>query len=238
MYSRDFVTPFYSKIALVRALGLIPETNNNAPKKLYRFLTDPDYADQFVNGCIKLSTLKICRAFDNPGRGDAAEGSLIYRSSGVKGKWDDPHILETCRRSGIDVRGSENVQISNTQNFIALEDGIILCLTSDFIPDKMNSDIGQYCVEISNPRRFFYEITAELMRKHIIKNTLMGQVQYIGRELNDLEPLKAPIAFLKPVDGYAYQKEIRMYWEVENSRSLTAEYINLPHAKKYCKRIL
>ncbi|HDK9887549.1 TPA: hypothetical protein PVT12_005421 [Klebsiella pneumoniae] len=53
-------------------------TPENLPKKLYRFFEKEEYANEFINGRLRISTLETCRNHKNEAQGDRNEGYLRH----------------------------------------------------------------------------------------------------------------------------------------------------------------
>src|ERR1700728_4968112 len=99
---------------------------------LYRTFPKAEYADDFMNGKIFISTLKRCREIEDGIGGDFGEGSVTYHSGSVDGS--DPAALRfILRRAGLPGIGG-NVNFYNNTSFDRVPNAFILCLTRRLAP--------------------------------------------------------------------------------------------------------
>jgi hypothetical protein len=205
---------------------------------VYRFFQDPQYADDFLNGKIWISTLGTCRGYENPQQGDPSEATMIYATPGtIQGGTKDVDFATMADKLGINLLGNvANVTITNASFRDKLEDALVICTTSEYNPDALGKDFGQFCVEITNPNAFFQLLTHELSRRYAIRQYAFGAVHYVERYHEYLDNLPAGIAFIKP-PSYSYQKEVRMLWTVPDGTPVTPGLIHIPAASKYCRKI-
>ncbi|WP_223999106.1 hypothetical protein [Cupriavidus pinatubonensis] len=205
---------------------------------IYRFLDMPEYADLFVQGKIRISTFNLCRKCEDPQRGDKDEGSLTYHSGFISGDADDPAVRTVAARTGILLGPGVNITMSNNTTYIRIPDALVLCATERFSPEHMREGFGKHCVEIFDPQGLFQSLTNALRMRFSVAQAAFGRVAYIGRKLHGFDPMVAPVEFRKPVDGYAEQQEVRMVWHVDPRHfPLVAEFVDVPDAAKYCRRI-
>lgn len=229
----------------MKALGL-PESSPHSLVQLsinkstvYRFFQEEWQAEALVNGGVWLSTLETCRTYEHPEQGDPGEAQETYYSGHITGDGDDPEFVEMARRSGVSVGpGSRNITISNCTRRSSIPDAYVLCTTLHFNPAKMNDTFGNFCVEITDPARFFIAVSNEMQKIFHIREGAAGRVIYRDRHYTGLEKPPGPIGFVKPADIYAPQKEFRMLWIPQNNAGLEPRLIDCPQVKDFCKRII
>jgi len=206
---------------------------------LYRFFSKEEYADGMCYGSLFVSTLEVCRGYEDTRRGDKGEGELIYHMSG-QGSSEDQDFVEMASRVGIGIgAGCFNVNIENARNISRIPDGLVICTTVRFSPEHMTNSYGKYCVEIHNARLFAEIVDCELKRIHG-QNLLgeMGLITYADREYSGLVPPPGPLGFVKPKDQYADDKEYRFLWSCYNNKVFTPIKIHAPRLSEVCRRIL
>lgn len=219
--------------SLLHKLFLLDEHQTS----VYRFFPEEWQADALTKGKVWLSTLNQCRAYEDPKQGDAKEAFEIYNSGYAVGGSNNPEFVERARRSGISIGpGCSNITISNNTSERAISDAYILCTTTNFSPEKLNNTFGNYCVEITDPRKFFIIVSNYLNMQLPIKQAVAGKVIYKDRIYRGLEERPGPIGFVKPPDLYAEQKEFRFLW-IPNSDILNPFLLDCPNVSSLCKRI-
>ena len=209
---------------------------------LYRFLRDPDYADQFVAGNIFISTLSECRGYEAAaGRGDPGEGTLRHRSGDLILSGDNPEDLEIARRAGlVIIPGGGTLTLSGNVAEHKLEDAYVLCTTERFSPDKLSDTFGKHCVRIDDAKTFFDRTSRALvasLKSGRLDRAFMGCVSYTGRELQGRQQQPAPNGFLKPPDLYADQQEVRMLWSMTPQVRLEPFLLKVPDVRGLCTRM-
>ena len=211
------------------------------PKKIFRFLSNEDYADQFAMGNIRISTLETCRQYEDPLQGDSGEGSSVYRGGIYKNvNGDHPGFLQDAARSGIHFHGDPseftNISISGAKREFRINDALVLCTTAHFDPTALSDTFGKYVVEINDVPGFFTELTQALVDRYPILKFYARPVHYRSREF-DSSQAPSHEGFIKPTDPYAPQQEFRMLWTVRPSTDLTPGNVFVPELAKYCQRI-
>lgn len=210
------------------------------PRILYRFLDAPQFADEFVAGRVRVSTLSACRACEDAERGDSGEGQLLYQP----GDLFIPHAgqahadqVEMARRLGIRIGPhATNTRIEGCIADYSLDDGYLLCFTESFNPD-MKKNFGNACVAITDIPAFFDAITKEFLRvdPRLLK-PIAGRVVYNGREFGGIGPLPPP-GLAKP-PRYAWQQECRMLWPVRRGTKITPMFLDDLDLRAITRRIL
>ena len=211
---------------------------NKHSRSAYRLYQEEWQADSLARGDVWLSTLETCRAYENPEQGGPEEAHETYNTGHIVGGSNDPDLIEVARRSSIHIGpGCSNITLNNNTKKTVLPDAYILCTTAEYSPENLSNTFGKYCVEITNPKKFFIHISASLKRKATIKEAAAGNVIYKDRHYTGMEPPPGPIGFVKPSDLYATQKEFRFLWIPENPTELTPFLLKCPEATHLCKRI-
>lgn len=210
--------------------------NNSDPSTLYRYFDSEEHADAFAAGKVWISTLETCRKHEGYKRGDPDEGTLTYKTGIIRGNGDDPAVQLVASRIRVKVApGIRNGTISNSTAIHRLPDAWVLCCTERHQPGGMKG-IGQYCVKIEHPRRYFENLTHTFSQYEQIREALFGRVIYAERSYQSLEPEPGPIGFIKPPDLYSEQSEVRMLW-VPASREVIVPRLVERALHELCTRI-
>ncbi|SMP68422.1 hypothetical protein SAMN02744783_02948 [Serratia sp. CC22-02] len=209
--------------------------------KVYRFFDKEEYANEFCQGKIRISTLNACRDYENAEQGDKGEATWKHSISLVNDYEPSKKQIEALRWAGVRVdpesRGNSFADITARRR---LDDAYILCTTKYFDPDIFSDSFGKYCVEISNAHKFCVLVTEQIARIH--KNTriqaLYDDVHYLDREGTDLNVPKVNIGFIKPAIPYAVQKEFRFLWLfLDQNPVLNKLDIQCKELSKLCTRV-
>lgn len=205
---------------------------------IYKFFHDPSHADALASGKVWLSTLETCRGYEDPKQGDSEEGLFHYNSGHAVGNSGDKGFELVAARSGIHIgSGCINGTISYCSMAQRLPDAFVFCTTELFDPKHFSKTFGMYCVEISNPQRFFILITDQLRQVHEIAEAEYGPVIYKDRYYTGLQHSPGPIGFVKPPDKYKDQHEFRLQWKVHGSFTLKPFLLEVPSAATLCRRV-
>jgi len=208
--------------------------------KVYRFVCKAEYADDFANGRIRLSTLDACRAYEDPLQGDSGEGTRVHElNKPMSGSFEDKEFVETAARAGIRVGQGARVEIrgTNTVSF-RLANSFVLCTTNHFEPELLSDTFGKYCVEISDAEAFGKLITGSLESEGFkIRQALAGNVIYAPRHTYNHDRDNGPIGFVKPADPYVTQQEFRFVFVPHEDVPISPMFVNIPSAKTLCRRI-
>jgi hypothetical protein len=202
----------------------IPTSNTNTINKIYRYFDEEEYAEQFLAGNFRLSTLNKCRAYENKMQGDKDEGKIIYYSGYVGGTDKDTNIIEIGKRLGFPTRpndGKSIVNMSRNKRETVIDDAFLLCTSTIFSPNQFENDFGKYCVEIIDPSFFLKKVSEAINDEVTIESGHAGKVDYKDRHYEGLEqaPNGDP-AFIKP-QRYHWQNEYRFIWYPTESRQLS-----------------
>jgi len=207
-------------------------------QSVYRFFKKESEAEALTRGEVWLSTLATCRKYEDPKQGDPEEAHETYNSGYAVGGSGDPEFVEVARRSGIHIGlGCSNGIISNNTRKTVLPDAYVLCTTIEFSPEKLSETFGRYCVEITNSREFFINVSVLLEKSVAINKAVAGKVIYKDRHYTGMEAPPGPIGFVKPPDLYASQKEFRFLWVPKTPDGIEPFLLDCPKVSQLCKRI-
>jgi hypothetical protein len=189
------------------------------PVSLYRYFGRPEWADDFVRGRLKVSTLQECRRHEDATRRDPREGITFERIDNVATN-DPAEAAEVLAMMNIraNVRG-----LYAHGNVVErrLDDAMVLCFSLEY-SDQLASHMGQYCVEVIRTEAFFRGLTDALARHgQVILDGTADRVYYDAHDLNaqnrHLRADRAP-GFTKTPD-FSLEKEYRMLWVPTNPRA-------------------
>nr|WP_181718434.1 hypothetical protein [Psychrobacter sp.]QJS05137.1 hypothetical protein [Psychrobacter sp.] len=210
----------------------------NYKGSVYRFFKEEEHADALARGDVYLSTLDICRAYEDAEQGDSQEAYETYLSGNLSGDGDDHEFVEKARRSGIGIGpGSRDIKIINCSNTVSLPDAYVLCTTTEFLPENLNEKFGKYCVEIKDPRKFFVAVSKKINSISAIREAAIREIIYADRNYTGMEQTPGPIGFVKPSTPYKKQKEFRFLWLMENMGQLNPPLLKCPEVSSLCRRI-
>ena len=117
-----------------------------------------------------------------------------------------------ARHSGIKFGPGISVgSIIDCTNHTRLRDAYVLSATTERNDNLFRESFGQFCVVIAAPGLFFQHVSSILSSMRLINSGLYGPVIYRERNYTGLEEMP-PIAFVKPADPYAQQREFRFSW--------------------------
>jgi hypothetical protein len=205
-------------------------------RTLYRCLDEAQFADSFLRGEIRITTLKYCRKVEGV-RNDPGDGTVDYYSGTIRGDASDPDMQTILRRTGLDRMGvgGRNLTISNNRTTRGLADAYVLCLSSD--PDAI-SKFGAYVIRIDHPLIFFNALT-DALKKHDpnVERGVCGRVTYTDRVYSHLDPEpRGHPGFIKPVVPFAEEREIRMLWFMKEKKPIEPFVLHCPEAGLVCSR--
>ena len=213
-----------------------PGVSEKLPGQIYRFLSSENYAKDFVSGKILVSTLNICRSYENKARGDANEGRQTYHiDKSITGGSNDPWFLEALEGSGIHIGpGCSNITVSNHRSTTYLADAYVLCTTIGFSDEALLSDFGNYCVEIFDLVGFAEALDAAVRNKLGTSVGLVGEVTYASQIYKYGEAPPGVIGFVKEPGDYESQREMRFLWEAPNKK-IDKEIIEVTGVSRFCR---
>ncbi len=204
----------------------------------FRFLERPEYADDFVRGRVRISTLNACRGYEKAGQGDKDEGTISYTHRNMVS--GDPSFNAVAERLGLpDFGPNAMVSISNNMSSTRIPDAFVLCCTRTFNASKLGPTFGRHCVRIRNPQLVFRLLTAAIGKHHELGDCFTGSIEYADRHHRDLEPVPGlHAALVKPKDDYAEQQEERMIWQLKSwIQGIAPIDVVSPGISDYCERI-
>lgn len=196
---------------------------------VYRYFEDETHAESLVGGKVYLSTLKECRGYENPQRGDKEEGYEHYHNPGmISGLGSDFSVAEQAARLGIRVDPRTKVVISGGLRTSSLYDAYVLCTTVGFANEDLTADFGEYCVEIRDVEKFTNIVGLALSEYVPDTHCAIGEVKYKERSFSGLEPSPGRLGFVKPPDLYSNQKEFRFVYYVPDGWDIAPIILNCP----------
>ena len=205
---------------------------------VYRFFSEEWQAEDFIQGKLYLSTLEVCRGYEDAKQGDKEEGHQTYHTGHISGGSDDPDFVEKARRASVGIGPDcTNISIKDCTNTTFIKDAYVLCTTTEFSPEILSDTFGKYCVEIKHPRRFFLAVSKRVHTIATIKEAAMGNIIYKDRTYTGLDRPPGPMGFVKPSFPYADQKEFRFMWYVGEDFELQPFVLDCPEIKGMCKRM-
>ena len=208
------------------------------PEVVYRGFRLPQHADGLVAGFVWISTLEACRAYEERGRGDADEATLLYHTGTISGDGNSAALKEVARHAGIGISGGfkGRITIANVLARHIVRDALVLCTTERHDFGKLH-EFGKHWVQISKPTSFFLHVAVALSKLYRLTGAGFGRVKYESRSSRGSMRLPEPIGFIKPPEEYQHQKEVRMLWDVEIIGALVPREIYCPPVSGLCKRL-
>lgn len=207
---------------------------------VYRYFDNEDHAAEFAQGKVFISTLKICRAYENPLQGDHEEGFERYNTGRpITGSGSDPAIIAMASNAGIDIGfGVGSITLINNERVSYLHDAYVLCTTlKAFEGEKLGAAFGKYCVKINNLAGFYAELTKGLALASNITSSARGEIIYRERSYKEFESSPGLIGFVKPPDKYSDQKEYRFLWNVPEGLDISGVVVECPKISSMVTRI-
>ena len=211
---------------------------------LYKYMKR-EFAEKFFReGSLKIGTLFEYKKNEkfNDAIGDKNEGShypfIKINDIGLNSKNITPdEAFFICGDFTLPPgSGLSNMTI---QQEIKSDDCYIFCLTTSPSFDAMKEFECDTCIEISNHRTLFRLMTNKISQ-NITELTWKGRITYQNKTYpfnaeNGINP-----AITKDLK-YAYQNEFRVIWTPKDDNSgqvfLNPLYINVPEARRFCKKI-
>ena len=230
------MAPWLGSLKCNPANATLIQLDDNRP--LFRFLREESHAEALVAGCVWVSTLGICRAYEDMERGDPGEGSLGYSISKAAGDGSNLQLVRNAARAGIYIGpDAQNIELANISGTTILSDAWLLCLTEE-CDNGLMAAFGRFCVRIERPRSLFESICEALVRKHSTRvQGVAGPVVYRDRRYRDDEEAPGHIALVKP-ERYRQQSEVRMVWWRHDQRPITQQLIDVPASVGSIVRVL
>ena len=184
--------------------------------ELFRFFETEAYASDFLNGRVWITTLSSCRRAEGSERGDRTEAAFTHHIERMTRSENPRQFDAAMAQTGVFTNVEGDLTLQNISIIGGEPDMYMLCLTQLFDPKAMEGGFGKWAVRVAQPKEFFRLLTKAVAELTGIDQAAMGPVEYLGREMADYQAAKVPKFFLKPKDGYAHQKEVRMLWNKAN----------------------
>lgn len=201
---------------------------------VYRYFSKPEYADQFCEGKIMISTLQACREYEDEEQGDIYEATETLHLKKLTNK--DPSWRHHAARAGIGLVGNiKNVFIDDVVTRTTMHHAHVLCTTNAPDHEKFAKNFGQYCVEISHVEKFYYLLGKTLWDQGFTfigrGKVIYGKIEFdqYGNPLGVLGSVKRP--------KYSWQDEYRMMWRKRDDGPIKPTLYNCPEVAHLCKRI-
>lgn len=210
---------------------------------LYKYIKKEHLKQFFKNGALKIGTLHEYRDEEQLGSviGDEQEGIHKTELDATEGKEIDltgnspeaqyfrEHVLREDQQD-IKVKiimesGAKLISQKSSENYY------IYCVTSEYSEDVMAEFNCNACIEISNPDKFFKEISKVIRHKGTLKGVF--EIQYDKKTTDYLNPHKVhPV--LQKEKKYSNQAEVRAIWKPKK-RPRGPLFVKVPKALKYCR---
>jgi hypothetical protein len=209
---------------------------------LYRAVDKPEYAEDFANGRVWITTVQQCRATEDAQRRDTGEMPTLYYFGGtVTGDPHDPAFREIAQRQvGPFTPGpsARHWTFSNNTVRTSVLNAFLLC-TSPY-PNAVSPKFGSHLIRINQPHEFLIALSLALhAERRTLQYGIVGRVkyewEYAGpRTYQGLDP-EPDQAFGKPV-RYEDEREVRMVWSMVNPRQKPF-LLNCPQARDFVTRL-
>lgn len=192
-------------------------------RSLYRRFDKAEYADAFVSGNIRLSTLEACRVLDSSRGGDPGEGSSAHSVPYMK---IDRLTSPVSIGNSISFDASEESPMSD----IVIEDLIesrrtrdtfLLCFSEHDVEPKCAHGERPYLVRVNDPLWLFLLLTRQVRKRHALRSTDVGpgygfgRIVYRERITTGFDPAVRPgySGWIKPKFPFEDEAEVRMIWQ-------------------------
>lgn len=179
---------------------------------VYRYFSEARFADDFIKGIIRVSTLSFCRRSEVIGQGDADEGFLQTSCKNVIVNEGNSYANNRLKQLGVVGEENKGTIVLNANIHQVMRDSFLLCTSFDFSP-TLQEAFGNYCVQITHPDIFFRFIAMVLDKEHKLRYVKASKVIYRNIKTDFYEELPGEIGFVKKPDGYQEQNEFRFLWE-------------------------
>ena len=188
---------------------------------------------KFASGeSIRISTLNICRGYEDQQRGDKEEGKLVYSTgdSVLSGTYKTPF-------NGISGEDMTDCVISGTIDSATILDAYVLCTSMNYNPFKMGS-FGYCCVKIDSPLKLAYFLTKKIRNElgDVVGKCEFQPVIYDSIYFAGDKDLPGPIGFVKNKEIYFDQREYRFIWFLKKEiNNLGYIDIQCEELSEFCK---
>jgi len=206
------------------------------PRLLYRCFKEEAHAEALTQGKVWISTLDVCRQYENAMQGDPLEATNLY-FSGPAISIDEPNGHEIARRSGIHLENATGGIISHNFCTTTLENAFILCSTMASDTEDLTDDFGHFVVEIRKPQFFLHRVADALKRSIAIPRYGLGPIEYTKPLAVGIDEIH-PLGFVKRPE-YAEQREFRFIWFTtsNNASAIKPFSVDVPAIVSLCRRI-
>lgn len=206
--------------------------------QMFRFLREPEHSAAISEGCVWLSTLSACRAYEAEGQGDAGEAIHEYDTGQLSGDGDDAEFRRRAAIRGVKVHpGAESIVIWHNNYTSTLVDAYVLCLTEQDSPEN-RATFGQHGVRVRPPTDALIAISEALGAHYDVTTAMIGRIHYRPRGSQGDERSPGPLGFVKPTIPFAPQREWRMLWTVAPRHSYIPFLLDCPALKPFCAPIV
>ncbi|MCA9835431.1 MAG: hypothetical protein KC422_00885 [Trueperaceae bacterium] len=210
-------------------------------KEIYRFFGEYWQAKALLEGKVWISTLSVCRNYENPLQGDPFEGKAEHTIN-AKGFGYERKIGLANEMTGMKNHEEALYSLNSHKIEYEIPDAYVLCTTEVYKPEKMAETFGNYAVKIKEPQQFFKVVTKKLEHLKGNMNSRFSRVIYktpltFQNEEIYTEPDLDDIGFLKMPDKYANQKEVRMLWFPSNRLPISPFLLNCSEASQFCELV-
>lgn len=206
------------------------------PKEVYRYMNNEQFFENFLDGKIRISTLKACREYENQEMGDKDEAKEFYKITNAI-EDEDPNFHTKMNRLGISYAGSSGGIAINCTSEQQLPNSFLLCTTNLRNDEKFSKDFGRFCLKIRDSERFFQLVSRAIHKEYKLLGGLHEKVSYKPQHYLDDELPPGKIGFVKRL-RYAWQEEYRFLWLAENWDIGDYLDIDVPEIKYLCERVL
>lgn len=218
-------------------LSVLRPAQRRTPIRAYRYFREFEHAEAFIRGDIRLSTLEVCRGYENPAQGDAEEAIHTYNTGSLYGSSEDAEFVALAARAGIAIGpGCSGITVTDCKKIDRLPDAYVLCLTDSDRPEVFRDDFGPYCVEITNLPAFAHSFSIGVAKLLGVNQGRYGPVTYREREYTGFQPFPGELGFVKPLT-YAKQREIRLLWERPDGARLEPIVVSVPGIRHFVRRV-
>lgn len=205
-------------------------------RTLFRGFSDPEHADAFSRGEIRISTFQICRQTEDAIRRDPEEGHVTFDidvvefGSGMMTQEEEQLAME---RMGMNFPQGGYIQGIKFRR--TLQDAYILSLSED--EETAATKFGPAVVQIGHPERFMRRLSLAINEQIRRCRTYMDRVVYSKREHHILAPLPSLPPFIKPV-AFEDEKEVRIVWfPLDPHGALAYAHVRAEWAGRLCQRL-
>ncbi|VVN71006.1 hypothetical protein PS718_00427 [Pseudomonas fluorescens] len=201
---------------------------------IFRHFPKEEYALDFsIIGKIRVSTLKVCREYEDHEQGDSGEGTLHYSHDPVTSH--DPNWQEVARRLGMKIGAFDKGSITGCEKHTVIPNAYVLCLSYIQFDEELCGKFGKHCVQIKDLLFFGNLVYDALVEKFGGVSGRSAKVRYRDRAYRNLEQEPKEIAFIKPEHPFAKQVEYRMVFWCDPGHVYEPFFLDVPEVRTICK---